>query len=156
MTKAIDVLNELSYQRFVSEHPEHPYPRESCKRYKDGTANELTKAVIAYITMVGGQAERISVTGRMIDERKTYVDVLGHARQIGKVKYIKSSMKVGTADVSAVIGGKSVKVEIKVGRDRIRPAQVEYKAAIERAGGIYLIVKTFDDFYNWYQGFRHG
>jgi len=48
------------------------------KPMKDNSANELTKAVIRFIRLSGGQAERISVTGRTISTQKTYTDVLGH------------------------------------------------------------------------------
>ncbi len=98
----------------------------SFKPIKANSANELTKAVIKFIRLSGGQAERISVTGRTINTRKTYTDILGHHKQIGSVKYIPSAMTKGSADISATIQGKSIKIEIKYGKDRQSPAQAKY------------------------------
>jgi hypothetical protein len=120
------------------------------KPIKATKANDLTKAIIKFIQLSGGQAERISVTGRRVDMRKTYTDVLGNQRQIGSVRWIKSSMQKGSADISATIAGQSVKIEIKVGRDQIRPEQEIYQQQVEKAGGIYLMIHTFDEFYQWY------
>jgi len=37
-----------------------------------------------------------------------------------------------------------------MGHDRQSPVQAKYQSEIEKAGGIYLIVHTFDHFYDWY------
>jgi len=62
------------------------------KPIKANSANELTKAVIKFIRLTGGQAERISITGRKINTRKTFTNTLGHHKQIGTIKYIPSVM----------------------------------------------------------------
>jgi hypothetical protein len=59
-------------------------------------------------------------------------------------------MTVGTADISATIRGRSVKIEVKIGRDRQSDAQKRYQASIEAAGGIYYIARNIDDFMQWY------
>lgn len=120
------------------------------RKYSDKSANELTKSIIAYIRLRGEQAERISTTGRVIDGRKTYTDVLGHRRAIGGTKWIPGTGTAGSADISATIKGKSVKIEVKFGRDRQSEAQKRYQAEIEKAGGIYYIAKDFEGFYKWY------
>lgn len=106
------------------------------------TANSLTASIIHYITARGGQAERINVIGRPIT-----------ARQGGReyiVNWAPSHMTVGTADISATIRGRSVKIEVKIGRDRQSDAQKRYQASIEAAGGIYYIARNIDDFMQWY------
>lgn len=104
----------------------------------DKTANGLTQCIIEYIKMRGGQAERISITGR--------------PHQIGnKIKWTKSHMTKGAADISATINGQSVKIEVKIGTDRQSEKQRQYQAAIERAGGIYYIARNFNDFVKWYK-----
>jgi len=55
------------------------------KTIKVNSANELTKAVIKFIRLTGSQAERISITDRTINTRKTYIDILGHHKQIASV-----------------------------------------------------------------------
>jgi len=59
-------------------------------------------------------------------------------------------MTKGSADISATVQGKSVKIEIKWGHDRQSPSQAKYQSEIEKASGIYIIVHTFDEFYNWF------
>jgi hypothetical protein len=46
-----------------------------------------------------------------------------------------------------------VKIEIKYGKDRQSDVQKEYQASIERAGGVYIIVRTFYEFVVWYDKF---
>jgi hypothetical protein len=114
-------------------------------KFNDNTANELTKSVIRHINLIGGQAERISNTGRYIDESRIVTDVLGNRKKIGSGKYIKGQGTNGTADISATFKGKSIKIEIKM-KDKQSEVQKEYQQAIERAGGIYFICHTFDEF----------
>jgi hypothetical protein len=55
--------------------------------------------------------------------------------------------------VSAIVRGRSVKIEIKVGQDRLSEHQIKYGDAVTKAGGVYLVVKNFDEFINWYDSF---
>ena len=119
------------------------------RTYTDKTANGLTKMIIDWINYNGGQAERINTTGRLI-KAKTYKDVMGITKTIGQDKWIKGTGTLGSADISATIQGKSVKIEVKIGRDKQSDVQKQYQEAIEKAGGIYYIAKNFDTFYNWY------
>jgi len=148
--KPLSTLNTMIHADMVRRYPEIPERLLPNKPIKATKANDLTKAIIKFIQLSGGQAERISVTGRRVDMRRTFTDVLGNQRQIGSVRWIKSSMQKGSADISATIAGQSVKIEIKVGHDRIRPEQEIYKQQVEKAGGIYLLIHTFDEFYQWY------
>ena len=144
-------LNTMIRDDLILRYPNMPQEYITFTPMKANSANELTKAVIKFIRLSGNQAERISVTGRTINTRKTYTDIFGHRKTFGSVKYIPSAMTKGSADISATIQGKSVKIEIKWGHDRQSPAQAKYQAEIEKAGGIYLIVHTFDQFYDWYK-----
>ena len=103
----------------------------------DKTANGLTRCIIDFIELQGWQAERISITGRP-NETPT------------GIRWFKSNMQRGTADVSATIAGRSVKIEIKIGEDRQSEAQKEYQRQIENAGGLYYIAANFADFVKWY------
>jgi F0F1-type ATP synthase alpha subunit len=123
-------------------------------KYNDTTANGLTKCVTDYINFSGGQAERISNTGRYIDESRIVTDVLGNRKKIGSGKYIKGTGTNGTADISATFKGKSIKIEIKM-KDKQSEAQKEYQQAIERAGGIYFICHNFDEFLEKFNTFAN-
>jgi len=146
----VQTLYDLMLADHKRRYPNDQYPY--IKKFKFTKANGLTAAIKEFLQLCGHQAERISVTGRMVDERKIVYDCLGHAHQIGSTKYIKSSMQVGSADLSATLAphGRALKVEVKIGRDRQRDEQKTYQAQIEATGGIYLIVRDFDEFYAWY------
>lgn len=120
-------------------------------KFTDKTANGLTKAVITWIKLHGYQAERINTTGRYIEGKTLGVGFYGVKQTKGK--YIKGTGTNGSADISATIKGKSIKIEVKIGADRQSEAQKKYQADIERAGGIYIIVKNFDQFVDWYNNF---
>lgn len=120
------------------------------KPYKDTTANGLTRCIIDFLTFSGWQAERISNTGRMIDRRRTYTDVLGHKRQIGSMEWARGTGTAGSADISATIAGRSIKIEVKIGRDRQSTAQNSYQKKIEASGGIYFIATNIQYFIEWY------
>lgn len=71
-------------------------------------------------------------------------------KTIGTGKWIPGSTTKGTADISATIKGRSVKIEVKIGKDRQSEAQVAYQKKIEQSGGIYFIAKDFDTFMDFY------
>jgi hypothetical protein len=119
--------------------------------FTDKTSNGLTKCIITYIQLKGGQAERINTTGRPIDRTQTYMDVVGITRTIGRIEWIKGTATNGSADISATIKGRSVKIEVKIGNDRQSQAQKDYQLDVERAGGIYVIAKDFTSFVEWYK-----
>ena len=96
-------------------------------------ANTLTKQIIKFIQLNGGQAERVNNIARKIGNR-----------------FVKSNMTKGTADIHCTIKGRSVKIEVKIGNDKQSDAQKLYQQSIESAGGIYYIAKDFDSFYVWY------
>lgn len=41
-------------------------------------------------------------------------------------------------------------IEVKAGKDRMSEWQVKTKQDVENSGGIYLVVRSFDDFKNYY------
>ena len=119
--------------------------------YRDDTANGLTRLIIDCIRHDGGQAERINTTGIPIDTRQEVTDILGHRHMIGSLTWRKGGSTVGSADISATINGRSVKIEVKIGKDRQSEAQRRYQQAIEQAGGLYFIARNFTEFHSWYR-----
>ena len=88
--------------------------------------------------------------GRPIDRRKVYQDALGLTRTIGSIEWVKGTGTNGSADIAATIAGRSVKIEVKIGKDRQSEHQKKYQQDVERAGGIYYIAKDFTSFVKWY------
>ena len=115
-------------------------------KFTDKTANSLTKAIVTYINLIGGQAERISSMGRVIDGRKVVTNTLGQTGIIGSQTYIRGTSTNGTADISAIYKGKSLKIEVKIGKDKQSEVQKIYEANVNRAGGFYILAKDWNGF----------
>lgn len=143
------LLKELELKWRKERSPSVPDFAIPLTKYNDDSANALTRCVIDFLTYSGFQAERINTMGKRIDNRKQVETVAGK-REIGSVSWIKGTGTKGSADISAVIKGRAVKIEIKYGKDRQSADQKAYQQAIESAGGVYLIVKDFDGFIEWF------
>lgn len=146
--KRLEQLNIDAQRERYPSIPAHAIPRS---KYSDKTANGLTKCVIDFLKLSGWQAERISVQGRYVDNTKIVTNVIGQQKKIGSGKWIKTNMQPGSADISATIQGRSVKIEVKIGADRMSPAQERYAAEVISAGGTYYVCRDFESFYQWYQ-----
>ena len=120
---------------------------------QENSANALTKSVIAYLQAEGWQAERISTTGRWIADKSISAGVFKSGATTSGGKYIKGSGTKGSADISATIKGRSVKIEIKYGRDKQSEFQKIYQANVEQAGGVYWLVRDLDGFLEMYNSF---
>lgn len=147
--QAVRELEELADIANAKAHPQFAKYAPKAK-YRDDSANGLTRCIIDYIRLHGGQAERVNTMGVPIDHRRQVTDVLGHSRRIGSVEWRKGGGTVGSADISAVINGKAVKTEVKIGRDRQSEAQKAYQKQVEAAGGLYYVARDFTSFVQWY------
>lgn len=145
-------LTALERAYLQEKYPSVPEHALAMSQWSDTSANGLTKCVTAWIQMSGYQAERINTMG-VYREAAKVKDVDGISRTVGKGKWTKSTSTAGSADISATIKGRSVKLEIKYGKDVQSDAQKRYQESIERAGGIYLIVRNFDEFITWWDNF---
>ena len=144
-------LQNLEIDYLKRKYPNVPVNKFPLTKWNDTTANGLTRCIIAFLKFNGWQAERVSNMGRPVDQRRTVKDVLGREKQIGSMKWIPGSGTKGTADISATIkGGRAWKIEVKIGRDVQSEAQRAYQANVEMAGGLYSIVRSFDEFYEKY------
>lgn len=122
--------------------------------------NTLTKSIIDYIVATGGHAERVNNIPRPYQDKfgrtrfarlttlRGTADI--HAIKMKRNELIESKdCNCGTWNTSLKIGV-PVMIEIKVGRDKQSDAQIEYQRRIEKAGGVYLIAKSFDTFKHQY------
>lgn len=150
MSDGLKILKKLAEHELQKKYPSAPKHALPGVKYSDKTANGLTKCIIDWIRFNDGQAERISVVSRKVAG-----------------KFVKSAMTKGTADISATIPetwydydendylqvfkiGRSVKIEVKIGKDRQSEEQKQYERDIVNAGGLYFIAKDFNSFYEWY------
>jgi hypothetical protein len=151
--KPLDRLKQLKQEAMLESYPNVPKYALSTPKYEDKTANGLTKCIIEFLQLSNHQAERINTMGRPIDNRKQVTDVIGRTKTIGSMTWGKSTATKGSADISATIQGRSVKIEVKIGADRQSQDQKIYQDNIEKSGGKYWIAKNFDDFIKKYDDF---
>ncbi|MDR6194936.1 hypothetical protein QE357_001988 [Siphonobacter sp. BAB-5404] len=69
---ALEILSRMAYESARVQHPNIPVFAIPKPKFKDVTSNGLTKCMICWIRLNGGQAERTSVEGRVLDGRKTF------------------------------------------------------------------------------------
>lgn len=113
------------------------------------SANGLTQAICKYLEWCGHRATRINVQGRLVDKQ---VPAAGGGTITVK-GWQTSSTRRGTADISATIFGRSVMLEIKIGKDKPSEYQLAEQQRERSAGGIYEFIKTMDEFYTFYDQF---
>ena len=156
MIHSLQRLKELSkeYQRMrYPNTPDHALPE---RQYSDKTANGLTRSICDFLKFSGWQAERINTTGRVIDTREVVTDVIGRSKEIGSTTWIPSSGRRGSADISSTIKGRSVKIEVKIGKDRQSQHQKDYEREVKAAGGQYWLVRDFASFLKRYDDFMEN
>jgi hypothetical protein len=150
-------IKDLELKTLKAKHPTIDERFIPLTAWNDSTANGLTKCIVSFINMSGGYAERINTMGTY-KQAKTVKDLDGITRTVGKGKYIPSGSTKGSADISSTIPvtihglelGLSVKWEVKIGKDRQSDAQKEYENSTKKAKGHYYIVKSFDEFLEYY------
>ena len=151
-SEAIKQLETLAFQQLRERYPNTPVQYLPPCKYSPRTANGLTKCVIDFLKLNGHFAQRVNTTGLPVDKRKTFTDVLGNTRQIGSVTWRKSNTELGASDIVANLNGRFIAIEIKQ-KDKQSEHQKAYQQKIEASGGTYIIVRSFDEFYKWYQNF---
>lgn len=143
-------------QRYQSAH-EQWFKIKYPNAYKDGyylepkmpkidSANGLTTFICNFLSWMEHRATRINVMGRLVDG----VEKQPSGAKIGVKKWLPSSTRKGTADISATIKGRSVMLEIKVGKDKPRPDQLAEQIRERKAGGIYEFISTPEEFFELY------
>ena len=129
-------------ERMCDEYRKQRNPEAKKKYYSDRTAPELEKCIINYTILKGHFAEKVQSMGRTIFK--------------GEPIYVRNSNTTGQADLSLIINGKAVKVEVKckwTGDRYQSEAQKRYQKNVERAGGIYIIIRDFAQFKSWIDNF---
>ena len=140
-------------ERYNAAH-KYNFERAYPKAFKDGhyapppypkvnTANGLTKFICQFLMWHEHRATRINSTGRLIDglEKQPSGAILTTK------KWIPGTTRKGSADISATIKGRSVQIEIKIGKDRASEYQLREQALERKAGGIYEFCSSPEDFF---------
>jgi hypothetical protein len=151
---AIEELRIMALEHSRKRSPSMPDAYRVITKYKDNTANGLTTCILDWLHFNGHRADRISSAGRFI-EGESVTDVVGRVRQM-KGSFIPGQTRKGYADIEATIkplGSKyavPVKIEVKQ-KDKQSDVQKEFQRKEEAAGGIYILVRTFEEFLTEYK-----
>jgi len=140
-------LSNLHYADQCVKHPSVPDYARTRKKYSDKTANGLTTAIVDFCNLSGHFAQRTGNEGRY-RPGQVVTDVIGRQRQM-KGTWLPGHNN-GAADVSLTMAGRIYFIEVKIGKDRQREDQVTFMNKVRNAGGVYEIVKTWEEFYRWY------
>ena len=114
------------------------------KRKVKATTNNLTKGIINHLKSTGHDAWRIQNTGI-----PDFSD--------GQLKLRKlPDEEKGKFDIYACLApsGKSLWIDVKTGSDTPSPFQLSFKERIERAGGIAVFIKTYQQYLEWYERYK--
>lgn len=147
---SLKLLTELDLADQRRRFPNLPETLIIKTKFSDKTTNGLTRSVVRWLELHGHQAERINTSGRYLPGKTISKGFYGNVNMKGK--YIPSTSTSGSSDISSIINGKSVKIEIKCKytKDRVRPKQLEYAESVRKAGGLYFVVTDFDNFVEQY------
>ncbi len=103
------------------------------------TANGITAAIIRVVNM----------RPRCVAYRVNNVGVWDKARGVHR----GGNTEKGLPDIWCCMDGQFVVIEVKAGKDRQSEEQKHRQFEIERAGGVYLIVRSKDEFLKWFAEF---
>ena len=151
MTGSLNRYQQAHEQDFKARYPQAYYSGHyflpkmpDCKK-----ANGLTRAIVNYLLFLGYRATRINSTGRIIKAPERQASGIS----LQTAKFIPGTTRKGTADISATIKGRSVMIEVKVGKDRPSEYQLREQQLEQRAGGQYWFIHNFDEFIEYYDNF---
>lgn len=137
-------LSNLKYQQDRKNRPSIPEHAVVRGVFTDKTANGLTKAIQTFCALKGIFCQRTGNEGRY-RPGASYVDAIGRTR-IMKGTWLPGQNN-GQADLTLVVNGRYVAVEVKIGKDRQSQDQKDFEKSIKASGGQYWIVRTWQEFY---------
>jgi len=144
---ALKIISRMDQIHRKEMHPSNPYIHEV--KFIEKSANDIEKAIERFAKIAGFLAERTKVQGRQMEAK--YKDTPFGRVQTQQAKFVTGTGRKGSSDMKLLIPNIGyVACEIKFGRDTQKKGQIKYQQDIERNGGIYIIVKTFEEFLIWY------
>lgn len=103
------------------------------------TANGITSAIIRVVSM----------RPRCVAYRVNNVGVWDAAKGVHR----GGNTEKGLPDIWCCLNGRFVVIEVKAGKDRQSDEQKHRQFEIERAGGVYLLIRSKDEFLKWFENY---
>ena len=139
-------LWNMKRQEQINKYPNFPPDYIVPKKYSDKKANGLTKCIVDFIRLSGGYADRINNMG-VYRKGKGIID-RGHSVIIDNGGFTRSGSRKGIADIMGSYKGKMLAIEVKIGKDRLSEHQKQIQQEVIASGGIYIVARSWEQFYN--------
>jgi hypothetical protein len=131
--EAIKELERLADQQAQRLHPSIEKKFLAPRKFRDDRASGLTSCIVTYAKLTGNFASRLNNMGVYRNG-----------------KYTRPTSRRGLPDILITKDGKSLFIEVKVGKDRMSEYQKEVQAEQEQSGGLYIVASSFEQFKNWF------
>lgn len=118
-------------RKYSTMKPEHLAPR----KFRDDTANNLTKCITTYLRLKGAFCSRLN-NGGVFDYKLN--------------RYRPGTNRKGLPDILATYQGNSLMIEVKAGRDRMSEHQKRIRGEQTESGGLWYTARNFSDFKKWF------
>jgi hypothetical protein len=132
---ALQALAALDYAVKLKKYGSVPKDAIPASKFDSTTANGLTTCVIKLLMLKGHYCSRIQSQGQWRQD-------LG--------MWTPGTTRKGIGDVLAIINGRTIMLEVKIGADKQSQHQKETEEDVIASGGVYIIVRNFKDFLQWY------
>lgn len=137
--ESVKELERLADQAARVKYPTMPEKYFAPRKFRDDTANGLTKCITAYLRLKGTFVSRLNNTGI-------------HDHRTGR--YRPGTNRKGLPDIVCTYQGKSIFIEVKTGRDKLSKHQEQIRDEQKQSGGLYFIARDFTSFKRWFdEGF---
>lgn len=147
-------LKKLDVDKKMKDHPvmakSHP-DAITPYNYHQKDTNGLTRCIIDAINFTGGFAVRVNNGGTFRKGKKIPRECGGYVVTPGVYTFNGTR---GVADIDATWQGMKVAIEVKFGKDRLSDDQINYKEAIIKGGGYYIVAKEFEEFWRDFEAVK--
>lgn len=129
------------------------------KKVKTTGSNQLTKAIIQFLSVNGFEVWRSNTMGVFdsklaatrlftLVKRKGTRTTKSEIISILRTSYRKTHERKGVSDIMGFEKktGRFVAIEVKYGKDKLSLHQIDFLQRVVKNGGIAIVAKTFDQF----------
>lgn len=135
---ALQKLDNLCYQSKLDQFPNMPIKAIVKEKFTDKDTNSLTRCITTFMKLKNHYIVRINTQGQVRGNIRTF-----------------STTQKGTSDLHGIINSIHISIELKMKGDTQSKDQAETQRQIEQAGGVYLLIRSFEQFYKFYIEFNN-